>query len=261
MVFVFGLAVGSFLNTVIHRLVPGESFLLKRSYCPKCKHVLAWHDLIPVLSFLYLKGRCRYCSKKISWQYPLVEVATGFLFVLIANYELGIRNYELINFENIISSLFLILTSCFLIVIFVYDLKYYIIPDKIVYPAVAGAVLYRFFEIWNFGNWHFFGIGNLGFGILPSLFFLAIILLSMGQWMGMGDFKLAFLMGLFLGWPNILVALFFAFCFGAIIGIGLMIFGKKNLKSEVPFGPFLVTGTFFALFWGEIIISWYFNLL
>ncbi|MBI2041811.1 MAG: prepilin peptidase, partial [Candidatus Nealsonbacteria bacterium] len=94
-----------------------------------------------------------------------------------------------------------------------------------------------------------------GFG--AAAFFLAIVLVSRGRWMGVGDIKLAFLMGLVLGYPNILAALFLAFLIGAIMGVGLIIFGKKTMKSEVPFGPFLIGGTFAALFWGEKIISWY----
>jgi len=86
-----------------------------------------------------------------------------------------------------------------------------------------------------------------------------IVLISRGKWLGVGDIKLAFLMGLFLGFPNILLALFLAFLIGAIIGIGLIVAGKKTLKSEVPFGPFLVTGTFLALFWGEKLINYYLN--
>ena len=92
-------------------------------------------------------------------------------------------------------------------------------------------------------------------------FFFLIWLISRGRWMGFGDVKLGFFMGLFLSWPNILVALFSAFFIGAIIGIGLIIAGKKTLKSQVPFGPFLVTGTFIALFWGQNLINWYINLL
>jgi leader peptidase (prepilin peptidase)/N-methyltransferase len=96
--------------------------------------------------------------------------------------------------------------------------------------------------------------------LLASSFFLTIVLVSKGKWMGLGDVKLAFFMGLFLGWPNILVALFLAFFFGAIIGIGLIAFSKKTLKSEVPFGPFLIIGTFVVLFFGENLINWYLNL-
>ena len=260
----FGLVMGSFLNCIIYRLQTGESFLKGRSFCPHCRHELSWQDLIPIFSFLILKGRCRYCRKPISWQYPLVELATGIIFLLIVwNLEFGIC----LEFGTW-NLLFYLLISCFLIIIFVYDLKHYIIPDAVIYPAIAIAFLYQLFRMLNFVNWNLFGIWNVESGILrpissaflASLFFLAIVFLSQGKWMGLGDVKLAFLMGLFLGFPNILVALFLAFFIGAIIGIGLIISGKRTLKSEVPFGPFLITGTFIALFWGNQITNWYLSL-
>ena len=231
-IFLFGLAVGSFLNCIIYRLEENKSFLRGRSYCPYCKHTLNWQDLIPIFSFLLLKGRCRYCKKHISLQYPLVELTTGFLFVLCFLFHVPY---------------FIFIIAPFLIVIFVYDFKHYVILDKVIYPAIVIAAVF------NFTNW----LSALG----SALFFLAIVLVSRGKWMGIGDIKLAFLMGLILGWPNILVALFLAFMIGAIIGMGLILSGKKSLKSEVPFGPFLVTGTLIALFWGQLIIDWYFSLL
>ena len=132
LVYIFGLIVGSFLNCVIYRLEEGKSFLKGRSFCPDCKHTLSWQDLIPLLSFLILKGKCRYCKKPISWQYPLVELATGILFILI------------LNFSTRPGGVILFVVSCFLIVIFVYDLKHYIIPDKIIYPAIAIALIFNF---------------------------------------------------------------------------------------------------------------------
>ena len=255
LIFIFGLLFGSFLNSLIYRLEEGLPFPWWRSFCPKCRHTLNWLDLIPIFSFLFLKGRCRYCEQKISWQYPLVELATGVLFVFT------IYKFYPIQLGDFFTVGYWLLATSFLIVIFVYDLKHYIIPDKIVYPAIVLSFIYQLFVIWNFGDWDLFGTWSLGFGILPSLFFLGIILLSREKWMGMGDFKLAILMGLILGWPNILVALFLAFFIGAIIGIGLVLFRKKTLKSEVPFAPFLISGTFIAIFFGEAIINWYFSLL
>lgn len=257
-IFIFGLAVGSFLNSIIYRLHAGERFLLKRSYCPYCKHILGWQDLIPILSFLALKGRCRYCQKPISWQYPLVELSTGLLLVSIL-WKSDFHNIYLL--QDSIQVCYLLLISCFLIVIFVYDLKHYIIPDKIIYPAIGVVFLYNILYSYFILHDSHFVVNTLLAAILASVFFLAIVLVSRGKWMGIGDIKLAFLMGLFLGLPNILVALFLAFLIGAIIGIGLIILGKKTLKSEVPFGPFLVTGTFMALFWGERIVNWYLTFL
>ena len=279
--FLFGLAMGSFLNAVVYRLQKGESFLLapsetrkgfssffERSYCPKCEYELGWQDLIPLASFIFLKGKCRYCKEKISWQYPLVELITGLIFLAI-----GFRNSNLLFYGNntlwIWSTFFDIAIAGFLVIIFLYDLKHFIIPDVVIYPAIIVAFVYRLCEIFGFGNqiWPE-GIGITFLTLLSdpilsafgaSAFFLFIVLISRGKWMGIGDIKLAFLMGLFLGFPEVLVALFSAYCLGAIIGVGLIILGKKSLKSEVPFGPFLATGTLIAFFWGPEIIRWYLN--
>jgi leader peptidase (prepilin peptidase) / N-methyltransferase len=246
-VFIFGLIIGSFLNCVIFRLEKEESFLKGRSYCPRCKKTLQAIDLIPILSFLILRGKCRYCHKKISKQYPLVELATAILFVLIFQY-FGAG----FNFAGLMFSLAIF---CFLIVIFVYDLKHFLIPDKIIYPAIALALVY-----------HLFDFKNLLFSFLPSalggfVFFLIIFLISRGKWLGFGDVKLVFLLGLFLGFPNFLVAFFLSFTIGAIIGIGLIVLERKKLKSEVPFAPFLVAGTLIAFFWGEKMLNWYLSLI
>ena len=271
-VFLFGLVVGSFLNCVIYRLaLPNFSLknlggLKGRSFCPLCKHELAWQDLIPVFSFIFLRGKCRYCREKISLQYPLVELAAGIIFLLV--FLPWCNEFTPVN---LLSLWYFWIISCFLIVIFVYDLKHYIIPDKIIYPAIIIAGIFNLqFLISEEGSAPFFtfapinGSSVFNYSILAAIlvaaFFLAIVLISRGKWMGIGDIKLAFLMGLFLGWPNILVALFSAFFIGAIIGVGLVLSGKKTLKSEVPFGPFLVTGTFIALFWGQEIIDRYLNL-
>jgi len=262
-VFVLGLAIGSFLNSIIYRLHTGESFLFQRSYCPRCKKNLGWQDLIPLLSFLILRGKCRYCKKPIPWQYPLVELATGLLFVFIFRQDatLLLSGYTALIFLRIG---FLLLASCFLIIIFISDLKYYIIPDKIIYPAIIISLIvnslialqqYGFSKkaIWLMANGWLAAFG-------AAAFFLLIVLVSRGKWMGWGDPKLVLFMGLLLGFPKIILALFLAFLIGAIMGIGLIISGKKTLKSEVPFGPFLVIGTFVALFWGGILIDWYLNL-
>jgi len=263
-IFLFGLAIGSFLNCVIYRLEKGENFIMGRSHCPHCGHVLSWQDLIPIFSFIFLGGKCRYCQKPISWQYPLVEIATGLLFLLISNSQFLIPNFRILNL------LYYLVISCFLIVIFVYDLKHYIIPDQVIYPAIVIAFLYNIYqftinpeqilpELYGAGNQQP-TINNFLSAFGAAVFFLTIVLISREKWMGIGDVKLAFLMGLFLSWPNILVALFLAFLIGAIIGLILIGLGKKTLKSEIPFGPFLVTGTFLAMFFGQKILDWYLNL-
>lgn len=257
--FVLGLLVGSFLNCVVYRLETKDSFLRGRSFCPKCKYVLAWYDLIPVLSFVWLKARCRHCKKKISIQYPLVELATGFLFLLAFVFapwpDLGFLIYEWIIFS-------------FLVLIFVYDLKHYIIPDRFLLPAISLVVFFRAAEL--FSNELLkrdLGISAVGLawpwvaGLAASGFFFLIWLISRGKWMGFADCKLGFLLGLFLGWPNIIVALFFSFLIGSVIGLILISVKKKKLRSEVPFAPFLIIGCFIALFFGQGIINWYTGLI
>jgi len=254
-VFLFGLIVGSFLNCVIYRLGEKKSFLIGRSFCPNCGHILSWKDLIPIVSFLILGGKCRYCSKKISFQYPLVELSTALLFTFTF---FNFQNY--ITLYSSVDLIFYWVIFSFLIIIFVFDLRHYLIPDKIITPALSIAFFYRLFKIWNFGHWNFFEIWNGLFGILPSLFFLVLILISKETWMGWGDFKLSILIGLILGWPKIVPALFFSFFVGAIFGIFLITLKKKSLKSEIPFGPFLVSGTIFSVFFGEKIIDFYLDL-
>jgi len=262
LIFIFGLTIGSFLNCVIYRLEKGESFLKGRSYCPNCKHQLSWKDLIPIFSFFELQSKCRYCKQKISWQYPIVETTTGLLFLLIFNSQFLIsKQAPIFSFYFLFSIFYFLVSASFLIIIFVYDFKHYIIPDEVIYPAIIISFLYQVFGNWKLETGNFGPMLNPLFSALgASLFFLAIFLISRGKWLGFGDVKLALFMGLFLGFPNILVALFLAFFIGAIIGLGLIFAKRKSLKSEVPFGPFLVLGTFLALFWGNQIINWYLSL-
>jgi prepilin signal peptidase PulO-like enzyme (type II secretory pathway) len=166
--------------------------------------------------------------------------------------------------------LFIIASS--LIVLSVYDLKHYILPDKILLPAIGIVAVYQLF-VWFIQNWNLIQNSKLKIenfapfanplltGILAASFFLAIFLISRGRAMGFGDVKLAFLMGIVLGWPNISVALFAAFLIGAVAGIILILLKKKGMKSEVPFGPFLITGIFVALFFGNQLVDFYLNFL
>jgi len=246
-VFLFGLIVGSFLNCVIYRLGEKKSFLKGRSFCPDCGHVLSWKDLIPIFSFLILRGKCRYCGKKISLQYPLVELFTGILF-LATFYHL---RDQLFSLQGIFTLFYYWTILSSLIVIFVYDLKNYLIEEKIVYFSILVCLIFNLI----------FSISEIKNKILSSLFlglfFLSIVLISKEKWMGMGDAKLGALIGIFLGWPKIIPALFFSFFVGSIFGIFLIILKKKSLKSEIPFAPFLVSGTIFSLFFGEKVIEWY----
>jgi len=242
-IFIIGLIVGSFLNAVIWRLDKEKSVFKGRSICPDCKHTLSFFDLIPLLSFLSLSGRCRYCQKSISPQYPLVELATGVVFTFL---------FWFVGF-NFLQLTFLLVVSALLIVIFVYDLKHLLIPDTMVFSAIILSALWLLFK----GDI----INGLIAGLGAAFFFLLLFLVSRGTWMGFGDVKLALFMGLFLGWPNILVALFAAFLSGAVVGVFLVLAQKKGMRSEVPFGPFLIGGTVLAFVCGSGIVDWYLNFL
>lgn len=251
--FTLGLMVGSFLNCLIYRLEI-DSKPTGRSFCPSCKHKLSWKDLIPLFSYLLLKGKCRYCGKKISIQYPVVEVATGALFLLA-----GLAVSPGLVLEYIELILVLIVFSL-LIVVFVYDLKHFIIPNKIIYPAILGAFLLAGLKGWVASN-HFLTLTHLTAGAAVFFIFLAIYLITKGKGIGFGDVRYAFFMGLFLGFPKVVVGLFLSFVIGAIIGVVLIIIGSKERKDMIPFGPFLVLGTTIAYLWGSQLIDFYLDLI
>ncbi len=281
-VFFFGLAVGSFLNAFIYRLevrqklrpIPhdrrktGVTVMRGRSFCPSCSHTLAWYDLIPLASFALLQGKCRYCRKPISIQYPLVELATALLFVgvfylIIPWLGQGVENLTPLSFLQVLNVAYLWAIVSFLVVIFVYDFKHFLIPDKILYPAIGLVLLWRLLLHFQIAE----NLISLSFletllaGLGAAGFFWAIYLLSKRRAMGFGDVKLALFMGLFLSWPNIFVAMSLAFAAGTIVGLALIFLKRKTMRSEVPFGPFLVFGTLIAFFWGETLVDWYFTLL
>jgi prepilin signal peptidase PulO-like enzyme (type II secretory pathway) len=253
-IFLFGLMIGSFLNCMIWRIHKKET-VLGRSYCPSCRAQINWNDNLPILSFIFLRGRCRYCKKKISWQYPAVELATGLLFALAFYENFGFLTFgsPLIFTKQAIMFLRDLFVISIVTIVFIYDLKWYLILDKIVLPAsllVFLLNLYLGFDLWNL----------VISGIIGGGFFLLQFLVSHGKWIGDGDIRFGLFMGLALGWPGILPALLISYFLGSLIGIGLIIFGKKNLSSKVPMGTFLAVGTIVALFWGERVVEWYLGL-
>lgn len=249
--FLFGLAIGSALNAIIYRLHTKKSWLRGSSICPKCSHQLAWYDLIPVISFLTLAGRCRYCRKKISIQYPLVELATGVLFVFVYLVN-PITQSAVINQKSAILILNLAITAI-LILIFVYDLKHYIILDKVIIPSIVIVFLANLFlgKSWQ---------SMLIAALVVSIFFLLQFLVSRGKWIGAGDLRLGFFMGVVLAWPLALLALFLAYIAGSLIGILLVVLKLKRWRSQLPFATFLCPATFITLLWGEQILNWYVKL-
>ncbi len=254
-VFLFGAAIGSFLNVVILRLHSSKT-LGGRSECPNCHHTLAAIDLIPILSYILLVGRCRYCGHKLSSQYPVVEFLTAacFTFVFLVNGQILIQSLNILNLTSFVFNLFVVSV---LIVITVYDLKWGLIPDKIVIPASIVAFIFQLvFNLFIIFNYQLL-ILNLAVAFGIALFFFLIIWLTRGRGMGGGDFKLSIFIGLSLGWPLALVATFLGFLTGALGAVMLILLGKKSFKQTVPFGPFLALGSLLAIVYGKWILELY----
>lgn len=245
--FIFGLAIGSFLNCLIYRLYHKKS-LWGRSFCPQCGHRISWYDNIPLISFIVLRARCRHCRQKISWQYPLIELATGFFF--IAGFLNTLNQFTIYNLQFIIFLIRNWLAIATFIFIFVYDLKYLIIEDVIILP-VAAIIFILNIILGQPILWLLLAI------TLAAGFFLGQYLLTRGKAIGLGDFRIGILMGALLGWPQILCAIFLAYIIGAPVCLLLLSFRLKKMSSLVPLGPFLSIGTLITLFFGQQILDWY----
>ena len=246
--FIIGSIVGSFLNVVIYRVPRGESIVRPPSACPACGTRLRARDNIPVLGYLFLRGRCRYCSAPISPRYPTVEILGGLLPLLIfARFGFG---RELLVYWPL---------SYVLLVISFIDLDLRIIPDKVTLPGIAvGLVVAPLVGLTGF--WESL-IGILvGGGALYLIGVLGELILKKES-MGGGDVKLAAMLGAFLGWKMILLALFSAFLIGAVVGVVAMAGKSKDWDHAVPFGPFIALGAVLALLWGEPLLVWYSALL
>jgi leader peptidase (prepilin peptidase) / N-methyltransferase len=257
--FVLGAIIGSFTNCFVWRLHENET-LWDRSYCPKCRKRIEWYDNIPVLSYLALGGHCRKCGKNISIQYPVIELISACLFAL-AFYSVGRQfapdgfttdNFYLLSGNDFIISLvkdWLIIFTC--LVIFIYDLRWYLIPDKVVLPA---SLLVFLINILFGFDWLTMSLCALAGGG----FFLFQFLLSRGRWVGGGDIRLGVFIGMALGKFDLLIlSLMLTYFIGSAIGIFLVLVGKKHWGSKVPLGVFLTPALLISLFWGRAIINWY----
>ncbi|RJO59515.1 prepilin peptidase [Candidatus Parcubacteria bacterium] len=244
--FLFGACVGSFLNVVIYRLPRKRKFLdfQQRSKCPRCRHLLSFWDLIPVFSFIFLKGKCRFCRKRISWQYPLVELMTGLIFVLIY-WQYGLAWQSLIG---------LIGVSVLIVLAFI-DGLHKIVPDQISLPAIA--IIFCLQILVNPGEYLSLILG----GIFGATWFWLQWLISKGKWVGSGDIRLGALLGVFLGLGSALLAIFSAYIIGSLWAIQLLIRGKVRLKSQLPFGIFLGILGIVCFIFGPEVVSWYRELI
>jgi leader peptidase (prepilin peptidase)/N-methyltransferase len=240
---VFGLAVGSFLNVCIYRVPRGQSVVSPPSRCPKCKKDLAWYDNIPVVSWLALRGRCRNCGEPISIQYPIVELVTAVVALLVVwatppGWLLASR----------------LVLGALLIVLFVIDLELQILPNAITLPGIAAGFLFSLAAppgpIASLA-----GIA-LGAGILYGIA-AAYYAVRKEEGMGMGDVKMLAMIGAFLGWRAVLLTLILASFAGALTGLALMSSKREGLRYALPFGTFLALGALAAMLAGDAILDWY----
>jgi leader peptidase (prepilin peptidase)/N-methyltransferase len=268
---ILGLVIGSFLNASLWRYEKRIS-LAGRSMCPKCKTKIAWYDNIPIVSYVILLGKCRHCKRPIPARYPLVEIITAMTFLLVSIYSSpGRLVYEWFNGVcaaspiitsqrislDIVSLSILLIIFSLLIFIAIYDLRTKEIPNGF---SLSFALLsFMYTAMYIFG-----GSASLKSlylylltAIVAFMFFYGFVYFSKETWMGGGDAKLAFGMGLLLGPINTFLAILLASWVGASYGVGLMIFKKAGRKTEVPFGPFLVLGTLVSLLFGSQLIRWY----
>jgi len=249
--FILGLFFGSFFLVIIDRIPRGKNPLTGRSVCDSCGHVIAWYNLIPVVSFLALKGKCRFCRAGLSLYYPLVELVTGVLFALTP-LLLGLGAQGEGVSRELLFSLFIV--STFIIIFFI-DLKYGIIPFAVVIPASIITVLY--YAITNSSSLLPVMFSGTGAGI----FFFLIFLITRGKGMGFGDVILSMYIGLLLGFSGTIAALYIAFLTGALLSLILILMGRKKLKGgTIPFGPFLILGTYISFFWRDAISSYIYRL-
>ncbi|MDP2730823.1 MAG: prepilin peptidase [Dehalococcoidales bacterium] len=244
-----GLFVGSFLNVCIDRLPRRQSIINPPSHCPACNRKLGILDLVPIFSYLWLRGRCRYCRARIPIRLPIVEGVTGFLFAFLywksgLGIELGI----------------LLAYSSLLTVIFVIDLENQLILDKITYPAMLLALAFSFFrpELRSFSFfWPGLGVESSLIGGVFGLALMALPFILYRRGMGMGDVKLAALVGLMTGFPLVILAVLLAWISGGLVAGILLAFKIKGTKDPIPSGTFLAVSAMVTLLWGEAIWQWY----
>ena len=245
-IFLFGTAIGSFLNVCIYRIpLPDVSIHSpRRSFCPKCNETINFYDNIPILSYLLLRGKCRYCKTKISLIYPLVELATGILFLLVFH-----------HFGLTLEFLLALAFIAVLLPISVIDARHYIIPNVIIVTGlilgsvIVCAITYQRADVWYLLTRF---IGAVAGGLV--LWLIAVIgsAVLRKKAMGGGDIKLMALIGLFLGaWPELVMVLAFSAFSGAIVGSALILSGRKSRQSPIPYGPFLAGAAVLVLLWGD----------
>lgn len=255
LIFILGASLGSFLSVVIDRIRhKKKGIFFGRSACPHCKNKLGTLDLIPILSFITLKGQCRYCGKPISPHYLSIEVITGIVFTtLFFRYPFFSQSDLILDFDPgmLLDYAISAVTSLFLIAIFFYDLLHSEIPDIFLFPLIGTAF-----------------VGSLIMGT-PSLISMLIAggialgfyggqhLASKGKWLGEGDIYLTIGTAFILGWELFLASIIITYILGGVVATYLLISKKVTGKTQIPFAPFIILGTFVTIFFGDELLQWY----
>lgn len=269
---VFGLAFGSFVNAWVWRVhqqsLPKKkraasdkelSIARGRSMCPHCKHTLAWYDLLPVISWLALRGKCRYCHKAVSRQYPAVELVTVALFVvsyLFWPQDLAPQS-SVFSLQSSVFVLWLASLVC-LMALFVYDVRWMLLPNRIVLPLTVVAGLSAIVTVIAADNPFIAILKVVGAIAIASGVFYVLFQVSAGRWIGGGDVKLGFALGLLLAKPELaFVMIFLASVIGIIAALPSLLKGKGNMQSKMPFGPCLIAATVVMVLFGDRIVTWY----
>lgn len=267
---VLGAIIGSFLNVVVHRVPIEESIVFPNSRCPSCGASIAFYDNIPVLSYIVLGAKCRHCKEHISFRYPAVELLTAALFVAVAWHD-GLS--AALPFD-------LIFASALLSLVFI-DAEHMILPNVITYPGIAFALVARVVIPYLSGTPHFDDLPSISQGALAEMPIWVTSLVGaligalagggslwlMGwvweklrgvEAMGLGDVKMMFMVGAYLGWRLTILTIFVGVLTGSIIGMFMMVrSGQRNMQMLLPFGIFLGLGAIAALLFGVPIVEWY----
>lgn len=243
--FILGTIIGSFLNVCIYRIPREESIVYPPSSCTSCNNIIKWYDLVPIISYLFLKGKCRYCGEKVSIRYPIIEFVTGILF-LITFIKYGV-SLEFIKYAVFISVL---------VVIGIIDLD---TTDVYFSTTLTGIISSAIF----LAIYLYIGIPVSSYiygGIIGGGLLAVIILVTKGG-MGWGDAEICLMCGFFLGLKLTILMLFLSFIIGSVIGLLLILSGKKSRKDYIPFGPFIAAAAIATIFVGERIWVLYTSLI
>ena len=247
LIFILGACLGSFLNVCIYRLPKNKQIVSGRSFCPRCKKIINWFDNLPLISFLFLNGKCRRCKKVIPLRYFIVEITTGIIFLLIY-----------LNYNDLSTIIFLSVLSLIYIIIFFIDLENFIIPDSLNFSVMAIALLKNFLPNFNTSFIHEINQSIIG-GMVGYLSIWLIIYLYKTfkkiDGMGFGDAKLMAGIGLLFGWQSIPFIIFVASILGLIFVVPSLIKKQKTMRTEIPFGPFIIVACLIYFAQGDLLYS------